>query len=74
MHVLNQLGVPAAAAAYVGDGGNDELVGARAAGFGMVILAEEAPATFAREDLPRLRASADTSVMALADVVNLFNG
>jgi hypothetical protein len=34
--------VPAAAAAYLGDGGSDELAGARIAGFGMVVLAEEA--------------------------------
>ena len=46
-HVLGRLGVPAALAAYVGDGSNDELAGARAAGFGLVILAEEAPARWA---------------------------
>ena len=72
-HVLNQLNVSAARAAYVGDGGNDELAGARAAGFGLVILAEEAAATFAPDDLPKLRASADARVTSLADVVNLVN-
>lgn len=70
-YVLDRLGVPAAAAAYVGDGSNDELVGARTAGFGMVILAEEAPAKAVPDDLPRLRAQADTSVTSLTDVVRL---
>jgi soluble P-type ATPase len=63
--------VPAAATAYVGDGSNDELVGARAAGFGLVILAEAAPARLTPDDLPRLRSQADTSVMSLTDVVPL---
>jgi putative hydrolase of the HAD superfamily len=70
-YVLDRLHVPAAAAAYVGDGSSDELVGARAAGFGMVVLAEEAPATFVPDDLPRLRTQADTSVTSLTDVVPL---
>jgi FMN phosphatase YigB (HAD superfamily) len=61
-YVLNRLDVPAAAAVYVGDGGNDELLGARAAGFGMVVLAEMAPARFALDDLPLLRSQADVSV------------
>jgi putative hydrolase of the HAD superfamily len=72
-YVLDRLNVPAAAAAYVGDGANDELVGARAAGFSMVILAEEAAAKSTPDDLPRLRAHADTSVISLADVVALVN-
>jgi putative hydrolase of the HAD superfamily len=72
-HVLDRLNVPAAAAAYVGDGSSDELVGARAAGFSMVILAEEAAAKSTPDDLPRLRAHADTSVISLADVVALVN-
>jgi hypothetical protein len=42
--VLGRLGMPAGAAAYVGDGSSDELTGARAAGFALVVLAEEAPA------------------------------
>jgi FMN phosphatase YigB (HAD superfamily) len=70
-HVLGRLGVPAALAAYVGDGSNDELIGARAAGFALVVLAEEAPARWAPNDLPRLRAQADTSVASLTDVVAL---
>ncbi len=72
-HVLQRLGVPAAAAAYVGDGSSDELVGARAAGFGLVVLAEEAPARLAAGDLRRLRAQADASVASLADLVALID-
>jgi len=70
-YVLDRLHVPAGAAVYVGDGSSDELSGARAAGFGMVILAEEAPARWVPEDLPRLRAQADASVTSLTDVVAL---
>jgi putative hydrolase of the HAD superfamily len=72
-YVLNQLKVSAAAAAYVGDGSSDELVEARSAGFGMVLLAEEAPAKFIPDDLPRLRAQADASVLSLTEVVGLAN-
>jgi putative hydrolase of the HAD superfamily len=72
-YVLSRLGVSATAAAYVGDGSSDELVGARSAGFGMVILAEEAPAKLAPDELPRLRAQADASVRLLTEVVDLVN-
>jgi putative hydrolase of the HAD superfamily len=37
----------------------------------MVILAEDAPAAYAPDDLPRLRAQADASVASLTDVVAL---
>lgn len=72
-YVLSGLKVPAAAAAYVGDGSSDELVGARSAGFGMVILAEEAAARSAPDELPRLRAQADASVQSLTEVVELVS-
>ena len=70
-YVLDRLGVPAGAATYVGDGSNNELAGARAAGFAQVILAEQAAATAAPGALPRLRAQADVSVTSLVDVVTL---
>jgi putative hydrolase of the HAD superfamily len=70
-YVLDRLQTPAASAAYVGDGSSDELAGARAAGFGMVILADEAPTRSTPDDLPRLRAQADASVGPLTDVVAL---
>jgi putative hydrolase of the HAD superfamily len=54
--VLSRLRVSAAAASYFGDGSSDELVGARSARFGMVILAEEAAAKAASDKLPRLKA------------------
>jgi HAD superfamily hydrolase (TIGR01509 family) len=72
-NVLGRLEVPAAAAAYVGDGSSDELVGARSAGFALVILAEEAAATAAPDQLPRLRAQADASVRSLPEVVDLVD-
>jgi putative hydrolase of the HAD superfamily len=72
--ILDRLGVPAARAAYVGDGGSDELDGARAAGFALVLLAEEAPARLAPGELPRLRAQADTSVQTLAELLPLLDG
>ncbi len=71
--VFDRLGVPAAASAYVGDGSSDELAGARAAGFGLVVLAEKAPATVAPDDLPRLRAQADASATSLLDLVALLD-
>lgn len=70
--VLGHLGVSADAAAYVGDGSNDELKGAKAAGFALVVLAEEASTRSAPGDLGRLRAQADTSVMSLNEIVGLL--
>ncbi|MCY1137038.1 HAD hydrolase-like protein [Actinoplanes sp. Pm04-4] len=67
-HILDRLAVPAADAAYVGDGSNDELLGARDAGFGLVALAEQAAAEAAPITLARLRAQADVSVTSLLDV------
>jgi putative hydrolase of the HAD superfamily len=73
IHVLGALGVPAASAAYVGDGSYNELAGAKSVGFGLVILAEEAPARSAPDDLPRLRAQADTAVTSLPRVIDLLS-
>jgi putative hydrolase of the HAD superfamily len=71
-HVLAGLDVSAARAAYVGDGSNDELVGARRAGFGLVVLAEEASHRWAADDLPRLCSQADASVVLLDELVPLI--
>ena len=68
-HILTALGVPAAAAVYVGDGSSNELPGARAAGFGAVVLAEHAPRHLTPADLPRLRTQADLSIAALTDLL-----
>jgi HAD superfamily hydrolase (TIGR01509 family) len=70
-HVLDGLDVPAGRAAYVGDGWGDELVGARRAGFGLVVLADEAARRAAPGDLPRLRSQADASVVSLHELVLL---
>jgi len=71
-HVLDSLDKSAAGAAYVGDGWGDELVGARGAGFGLVVLAEEAARRAAPDDLPRLRSQADASVESLDELVLLI--
>lgn len=71
-HVLDSLDVSAARAAYVGDGWGDELVGARRAGFGLVVLAEEAVRRAAPDHLPRLRSQADASVVSLDALVPLI--
>ncbi len=71
--VLAQLDAPVAAAIYVGDGGNDELAGARAAGFGLVVLADQAARRRAPQDLPELHAQADASVASLPDLLTLVS-
>lgn len=70
--VLVELKVSADRAAYVGDGGSNQLAGARDAGFSVVVLAEEASRRWAPTDLPRLRAQADASVSSLRDLLPLF--
>lgn len=73
--VLDRLGVESAAsAAYVGDGGSGELAGAKAVGFGLVVLAEQAPAELAPTALPRLRAQADVAVWSLMELTGLVTG
>lgn len=72
-HILNGLGVAAAEAAYVGDGGNDELAGAKAAGFSAVILAERYARAFHPGELPRLRSQSDTSVATLEALIPLLS-
>ncbi len=66
--VLERIGVPAGAAAYVGDGNNDELVGARQAGFALIVLAAEAPMRFSPDRLPVLRAQADVVLSTLGEL------
>jgi HAD superfamily hydrolase (TIGR01509 family) len=68
--VLERLHISAPSAAYVGDGSFNELAGAKTAGFGLVVLAAEAPARSAPEELPRLRAQADVAVTSLRELVD----
>lgn len=70
--VLERLRVPAAVAAYVGDGSSNELAGAARAGFRFVILADEAARRLAPNDLPRLRAQATASVRSLSELPDLL--
>lgn len=71
--ILRRLDVQASAAAYVGDGSNDELLGAKAAQFSLVVLAEEGAARSAPGDLPRLRLQADTSINSLSQILELLD-
>jgi HAD superfamily hydrolase (TIGR01549 family) len=64
--ILGRLGVPARAAAYVGDGASNELIGARQAGFAMVILAAAAAKRFSPEHLPVLSDQSDFVLSTLA--------
>ena len=73
LHVLGRLGVPAKSAVYVGDGGSNELAGAKEVGFGLVVLAERAPAQVAPTELSRLRAQADTAVSNLSQILDLID-
>lgn len=72
LHVLDRLGVPAASAAYVGDGTSNELAGAKDAGFGLVVLAEQAPAELAPSLLRRLRGQADDAVASLSQFAGII--
>jgi putative hydrolase of the HAD superfamily len=67
--IVNRLGISAQHAVYVGDGSNNELVGARQAGFSMVVLAAAAPIRFSPERMPALRDQADFAVEKLAELL-----
>lgn len=59
---LSRLGVPARAAVFVGDGGSNELAGAKAAGFGLVV--------FMRGFLARNGLRTPSQVKSLEDVAD----
>jgi putative hydrolase of the HAD superfamily len=69
---LRQLGVRAGAAVYVGDGSSDELVGARKAGFAVVVLAAQAALNVAPSKVAELRGQADATVTSLAELPALI--
>ncbi len=72
--VLDRLGVPASEAAYVGDGGNRELEGARAAGFGLIVFMEMFVAKNGLRTLNELEAfrrTADRTVNSLEELPRL---
>jgi putative hydrolase of the HAD superfamily len=66
--IVDRLGVATKVAAYVGDGSCDELVGARQAGFALVVLAAAAPMRHAPERLPILLDQADLTLSTLVEL------
>lgn len=70
--ILKQLGTAPDRAVFIGDGGSDELLGARDFGFALVILAEESPLTLAPQTLPRLRGQAHVSVSDLSEIPGML--
>lgn len=66
--IVDRLGVAANRAAYVGDGSCDELVGARRAGFALVVLAGAAPMRHSPERLPVLLDQADLALSTLVEL------
>ncbi|MDQ3577487.1 MAG: HAD-IA family hydrolase [Actinomycetota bacterium] len=72
--VLARLDMEPPQAVYVGDGSNEELAGARAAGFGLVVLADEAARRWgSAENLARLQGQADACVSSLPDLLTLLD-
>lgn len=70
--ILRQLGAASDRAVFVGDGGSDELSGARDFGFALVVLAEESRRTLAQQTLPRLGEQAHVSVSGLSEIPGLM--
>jgi putative hydrolase of the HAD superfamily len=64
---LRRLGVPAAAALYVGDGGSQELQGARAVGLTTVMVLEHVRAVWP-EQIPERRRHADFVIERLTEL------
>ena len=69
--ILTQLGSVPDRAVFIGDGGSDELTGARDFGFALVVLADEAPRTHAPQTLSGLRRQAHVSVSDLSEIPEL---
>lgn len=70
--VVDRLGVPASASVYVGNGGSDELVGARAAGFATVVhcnVYDRRQGAIDPTEQRRRAAHADVSVDSLDEMV-----
>jgi len=71
--ILDRLGTHEARSVFVGDGGSDELAGARDCGFALVVLAEEAPRRLSPDRLPELRRQSHASVQDLAELLALVD-
>ena len=70
--VLRALQLPAAQAAFVGDGGSDELAGARRAGFGLVVFAKGTWSGWSPEQLAARIPHADTTIHSLRELPALL--
>jgi putative hydrolase of the HAD superfamily len=70
--ILRQLGAAPDRSVFIGDGGSDELSGARDFGFALVVLAEESPRRLAPLTLPRLREQAHVSVSDLSEIPGIL--
>jgi putative hydrolase of the HAD superfamily len=66
--ILDRLRVSPQQCVYVGDGAGGELAGAKQAKFALVVLAAEAPAKFAPDQLPTLEAQADIVIPTLTNL------
>jgi putative hydrolase of the HAD superfamily len=69
--VLDRLGTPAQSSLYVGDGGSDELVGAKNSGFGLVVFMRGFVAKSAiktKEEINQFENVADFTVDSLAEL------
>jgi HAD superfamily hydrolase (TIGR01509 family) len=70
--ILSQLGSTPDRSVFIGDGGSDELSGARDFGFALVVLAAESPRTRAPQTLPQLLRQAHISVSNLSEIPELL--
>lgn len=74
--ILDRLGVAASSSIYVGDGGHDELRGARNAGFGLVVFMGRFVArngSRTSEEIKALQGSADATLMDMHEFPELLD-
>lgn len=75
IEVARCLGIPTRDCAFVGDGGSDELKGAKNAGFGLVVFMRgfvRSNGLRTESELPELAAQADVTIDSLQELVGLF--
>lgn len=72
--ILSRLGAVPERSVFVGDGGSNELAGARDFGFALVVLADEAPMAHWPTKLPALRSQADAAISSLSKLPALLHG
>lgn len=69
--ILDALGVSAGEAAFVGDGGSNELAGARSFGFALVVFARQFPLRLWPHQVEALTEQADVAVDSLSQLASL---